>query len=346
MKQFVIIGALAIIMAGFFVWYSRVDTLSTAPASTLASPSPSSLPTIVSEGGPDVAAGAGELSLPTFAQRQFNGHDFTVGRVLADNEAYTQHYITYESGELTISGIMNVPKDPGPHPVLILAHGYIDPAVYTNGRGLRREQDYLARRGYVIIHPDYRNHAQSDKDPNTERNFRLGYAEDVINLVHAVRAANLPYVAGERIGMLGHSMGGGVAWVIAVTQPELIDAFVLFAPVSADVRDNFEKWTRSRREVAEQIIADHGSPADSPEFWDSISPLTFFADITSPILIHHGTADESVPLEWSERAARELAAKDKDASLEIYPGEPHEFAAAWTTVMGRTAEFFNGHLKP
>jgi hypothetical protein len=28
---------------------------------------------------------------------------------------------------------------------VILNHGYIDPAIYTNGRGLKREQDYLAR---------------------------------------------------------------------------------------------------------------------------------------------------------------------------------------------------------
>src|SRR3989344_1177212 len=136
-------------------------------------------------GGPEVHP----VSLPYLMQKQFDGRDLTLGRILDDNSAYTRYFITYRSGELTISGIMNVPKGSpaGGFPVLILNHGHIDTAVYTNGRGLKREQDYLARRGYVVIHPDYRNHAQSDKDPEADVNFRLGYVEDVINAVYAMK---------------------------------------------------------------------------------------------------------------------------------------------------------------
>src|SRR5690606_7473366 len=139
---------------------------------------------------------------------------------------------------------------------------------YTNGRGLRREQAYLARRGYVVAHPDYRNHAQPDKDPNSVFNMRLGYAEDIINGIMAIRAAGLPYVDGEKIGMRGHSMGGGVTLNILVAKPDLVEAAVLFAPVSSDTRDNFNRWTRTRTETAQKIIASYGSPQDNPEFWD------------------------------------------------------------------------------
>ncbi|MEX0649476.1 MAG: alpha/beta fold hydrolase [Candidatus Andersenbacteria bacterium] len=292
------------------------------------------------EGGPVSDA----TSLPAFAQRQFQGSNFTVGSVLAETSSYTRYYITYTSGDLKISGIMNVPKGEGPFPLLLLNHGYIDPAVYTNGRGLRREQDYLAREGYVVVHSDYRNHADSDKDPATEERFRLGYAEDVINAIHAIRAANLPYVDAERVGLLGHSMGGGVSWVIAVTQPDLVDAIVLFAPVSADARDNFEKWTKSRPAVAQTIIERHGSAEENPDFWDDISPQTFFNQIQTPLMIHHGTADDSVPLEWSERSVEKLKAAGKDQIFHVYPGEPHEFAVAWPQVMERTTSFFDAQL--
>jgi dipeptidyl aminopeptidase/acylaminoacyl peptidase len=295
-------------------------------------------------GGPAVDG----LSLIAFAEQEFSGGDFTVGRVLADNETYTRYYITYTSGELTISGIMNVPKGTPPaggFPLLLLNHGHIDTSVYTNGRGLKREQDYLARRGYVVIHSDYRGHAESDDDPTADRRFRLGYAEDVINAILAVKAADLPYIDAERVGMLGHSMGGGVAWRIAVTQPELVDAYVQFAPVSADERDNFAKWVSRRREVAEQIIAQHGLPADNPAFWDNISPISFFANVAVPVMIHHGTADDSVPLSWSERAEAELKAAGKDVTMHVYPGEPHEFIDAWPAVMQRTAEFFDRYVK-
>ena len=287
------------------------------------------------------------ISLPAFMRKNYDGRDFTVGRVLDDNSVYTRYFITYKSGELTISGIMNVPKGNAPvggFPILILNHGYIDPAVYTNGRGLRREQDYLARRGYVVIHPDYRNHAQSDKDPDTDYNFRLGYVEDVINAVYAIRSSGLPYVNGEKIGMLGHSMGGGVTINILVVQPDLVGAAVLFAPVSANYEDNFERWLMRRREVAERILQTYGTPQENPDFWHDISAINFLAFIKAPILLHHGTADESVPIEWSDRFAEELQKENKEITYYKYDGQPHEFTTSWSQVMQRTVEFFDENL--
>ena len=49
----------------------------------------------------------------------------------------------------------------------MLNHGYIEPSVYVTGQGLMREQDYLARAGFVVLHTDYRGHAGSD--PASER---------------------------------------------------------------------------------------------------------------------------------------------------------------------------------
>jgi uncharacterized protein len=285
------------------------------------------------------------VSLPALMVKEFDGRDLRVGRILADNQFYTRHYITYASGDLIISGIMNVPKGDGPFPVLVLNHGFIDPAVYINGRGLRREQDYLARQGYVVIHPDYRNHADSDFDPVAEEGLRLGYTEDAINAIKAVQRSDLPYVDPERIGILGHSMGGGIALNIIVSQPDLVDAVVLFAPVSSDYRDSFNKWVRRRAEVAERIIAAYGSPQDNPEFWDNVSPATFFDKVQVPVLIHQGTIDSDVPVEWSEHTAAFLEQAGVDVTLHLYPGEPHEFARAWPMVMERTTDFFNTYVR-
>jgi len=285
------------------------------------------------------------VSLQALAAKQYDGRDLTVGPVLAQNETYKRHYITYKSGQLKISGIMNVPSGAGPFPVLILNHGHIDPAIYTNGRGLKREQDYLAREGYVVIHPDYRGHADSDDSPDDFLNLRLGYTEDVINAVYAVRESELPYFDKDNIGMLGHSMGGGITTNIITALPDLIKAAVLFAPVSADYQDNFNKWTRSRADQAERITAAYGTPTSSPEFWYNVSPINFINQITVPIMLHHGTADESCPIEWSNRYAAALEAAGKNITYHTYPGEPHEFINAWPTVMRRTTEFFDQYLK-
>lgn len=284
-------------------------------------------------------------SLPELFEKEFDGRDLKLGEVLARTDTYTRYYITYKSGELTISGILNVPHGSGPFPIVLLNHGYIDPKIYTNGRGLKREQDYFARNGYVVLHSDYRNHAQSDKDDETEQRFRLGYTEDVINAVYALKASGLPYLDTNRIGMLGHSMGGGVTENVIVVQPDLIDAAILFAPVSADVRDNFNRWTRSRPEVVKTIIERYGEPTTSPAFWNNVSPINFTERIAVPVMIHHGTADESCELEWSRRYEQALKDADKNVTLHVYDGEPHEFAVAWPTVMKRSLDFLNQHLK-
>ncbi|MDP9417115.1 MAG: alpha/beta fold hydrolase [Actinomycetota bacterium] len=287
------------------------------------------------------------VSLPALMRKRYDGRDLRVGRVLARTTAYTQHFVTYRSGKLRISGILNVPAGDGPFPVLVLAHGYIDPAVYTNGQGLKREQDYLAREGYVVLHTDYRNHAQSDDDPGNEVELRLGYTEDVVNAVLAVKRSRLPYLDRERIGLLGRSLGGGIVYNVLAAKPGLVDAAVAFAPVSADAVDNFERWTRGepgRERLTRQIIGRYGAPERNRSFWRGVSAITYFDRVRDPLLIHHGTADDTCPIRWSRRAHEALRDKGKDVRLLTYDGEGHAFGPQWPTSMRRTVAFFEKRL--
>lgn len=283
-------------------------------------------------------------SIATFFKKQFDGRDLAVGKVLESYDVYARYGITYRSGELTISGIMNVPKGAGPFPILILNHGYIDPAIYTNGRGLRREQDYLARQGFVVIHPDYRNHAQSSRVDLGELENRLGYVEDVINAVYAVRASDLPYFDKENIGMLGHSMGGGIAQTVAVATPNLVKAVVLYAPVSMDYRDSYYKYMKNDGARATRIVERYGDPALNNPVWDAISPKTYVDRLTVPVLLFQGTRDDSVPKEWSDKTAELLRSKNKNIEYIVYEGETHEFGPKWSDFMKQTTIFFKKYL--
>jgi dipeptidyl aminopeptidase/acylaminoacyl peptidase len=285
------------------------------------------------------------VSLQALMTKKYDGRDLRLGRVLARNDAYTRYFVTYASGSLRISGIMNVPTGPGPYPVLVLNHGYIDPAIYTNGRGLAREQDYLARRGYVVLHTDYRNHAQSSDDPRSELNMRLGYTEDVINAVLAIKQSRLPYLDRQRIGLFGRSMGGGITYNALVAQPGLVKAAVVYAPVSSDAVDNFNRWTRTDSVLATAIIRAYGAPERNPGFWRNLSAVNFFDRVTEPILIQHGTADESCPIAWSRKTLAALKKAGKDATMYTYPGEHHAFGPAWPTSMARTVAFLDQRLK-
>ena len=296
------------------------------------------------ENGPPEQVPA-ELSIEYFAGMRLQGTGLTLGTVLEDNTAYTRYTISYLSNGLTISGIMNIPKGEGPFPLVLLNHGYIDPAVYTNGRGLRREQDYLARQGFAVLHSDYRGHAASDPSPDERQIYDAGleYSMDVVNAVHAVRAADLPRVDARRIGMLGHSMGGGIGLNIAVAHPNLVHALVLYAPVHADAWQNFMRW-RDMREEGDRTREAMGARAENPEAWDALSSLTFLDRIQTPVALFHGTNDADVPVEWSNDLATELERRGKNVTYTRYENEAHEFIPRWNAFMERSTQFFREHL--
>jgi dipeptidyl aminopeptidase/acylaminoacyl peptidase len=285
------------------------------------------------------------ISLAALSQKEFIGKDLKLEKVLGENGKFTRYFVTYKSGELTISGIMNVPKGEGPFPTLVLAHGYIDPAIYTTGRGLAREQKYLAERGYVVLHTDYRNHAESDDDPDNDINFRLGYTEDVVNAALALKNSEFTFVDKERIGLLGRSMGGGVAFNSMVVKPGVFDAYVAFAPTSSNVVDNFNRWTRMNFDIANEIEKRFGLPDDSPEFWKGVSAVNYFDKVTDPLLILHGTEDESCDIKWSEVTTKALQDAGKEVEFIAYEGEKHAFSPRWEDSMKETIRFFETHLK-
>lgn len=286
-----------------------------------------------------------DLSLTHFARMRLAGTGLTLSAVLDDNAAYTRHAVEYWSNGLKISGILNIPKGQGPFPLLMLNHGYIATSVYTRGRGLKREQDYLARQGFAVFHSDYRGHAESDESPDVRDVYdaAIEYSMDVINAVNAVRAAKLPTIDASRVGMLGHSMGGGVTLNILTMHPEMIDAAVLYAPVNADAWENFNRWWTMRDE-SDRTREVLGTRTDNPENWDHLSSQTYLRNIDDPVLLFQGSNDKDVPKAWSDDLSAELKALAKDITYVEYEGEGHEYSFQWNDFMRRTAEFFMEHL--
>jgi dipeptidyl aminopeptidase/acylaminoacyl peptidase len=198
-----------------------------------------------------------------------------------------------------------------------------------------------------VLHTDYRNHAQSSDDPRADLDLRLGYTEDVINGVHALRSSTLP-VDKQNIGLLGRSMGGGITYNVLVAQPGLVKAAVVFAPVSSDAADNFDRWIRrdsGRRGLAAGIISQYGAPDRNPAFWRNLSAVNFFDQVTEPLLIHHGTADESCPIAWSSETVAALQKAGKDVTFRTYAGEHHAFGPDWPLSMRRTVAFLDARLR-
>jgi dipeptidyl aminopeptidase/acylaminoacyl peptidase len=294
----------------------------------------------------DDCADVREPSLHYYICHPVTGKNLVLSFVESRTAAYTRYAVMYEVGELKLSGVLLIPVGEGPFPLVVTNHGHIDTSVYTRGRGLKREQDALAKAGFAVLHPDYRNHAESDKDPESNKNLRLGYVEDVIGGIVAVRDSELPelqMVDATRVGMIGHSMGGGISMQVAVVAPDLVDAIVLYAPVSSDARKNFERYqlrNQQRVAVVHEVFEEHGTFDENPQFWDDVSPSEMFDRLKVPVQIHIGSQDESTPPEWSEEIYEQMVEAGAEVEIFRYEGEKHEFIPQWNIFKDRFVELF------
>lgn len=284
---------------------------------------------------PDPYAG---LTISALAARSYDGGELEIVETLAVNQDFTRTLIAHSSEGLTLYGFMNVPQGEGPFPVAIVMHGYIPPEQYTTLSYTTRYADALARAGYLVIHPNYRNWPPSDEGPDS---FRVSHTVDVLNLIATIRSqagqpGPLELANPEFIGLMGHSMGGGIT-LRTITVSTAVKAAVLYGSMSGDEKLNYERilvWSNG---------ASGQEEINTPETdLERISPIHHLDRISVPVSIHHGDNDGTVPLEWSLDLCQRLQALDKVVECFTYPGQPHTFQGDGDQLfMQRMTDFFD-----
>jgi len=297
-------------------------TATARPTATAVAVPSSLLPTAPSPTAtPDPYA---DLTIEALSKRPYGGGMLEIVDTLERNDDFTRYLITYPSDGLTIYGYMNVPNEGDLFPVVLMLHGYVDPTAYETVAYTRRYADDLARAGYFVIHPNFRNYPPSDSGPDP---YRIGYAIDVLNLMAIVRAQSqdplgvLRRADADHIHLWGHSMGGGVALrVLVVNHAEYLRTAVLYGAMSGDEQQNYEQiqvWSNGRRGEYEL--------AASPEMLAAISPINFLDRVQTAVSIHHSYADETVPVSWSEDLCARLEALSRPVECFFYEAAPHTF---------------------
>ncbi len=297
--------------------------------------------------GSPAAAGppptSGPVRLTRWFDRELSGGGLRLGAQRERTSSYRSYNVSFRSEDLRISGVVDVPTGRGPFPAVVLAHGYIDPAIYVRGQGMPRERRQLAAAGFIALHVDYRNHAASDDDPALQRTARLGYSVDVLNAVNALRATDDLPVDDDRIALMGRSMGGGVVYRALEMAPGLVDAAIVFAAVSSDEADNYEQFA-GPSPYWDYVEDRWGTPDENPAFWEAVSADQHFDRVTEPVLMHHGTVDTTCPPRWARHTARAMERAGVDVRLRWYEGEGHTFEAAFDRAMDRSIAFLHTHL--
>lgn len=356
-----------------------VDPLISTPSATLpatSTPLPIPLPsltpvpnpTIIPTTVPDPLLAATPDPLLPFTLAGLKADTYPAGPIVVTENveqtaAYTHSAITYQSDGLTITGRLHLPVGEGPFPVIILIHGYMPRDDYWSGWGTWQSAAYFAERGYIAIAPDLRSWGGSESGPSL---FQTGLVRDVLNLISALES--LPQADPSRVGLWGHSMGGGIA-TKAVVVDSRISAAVLYAPNSADDADLLGRWGAACRPGQVETAEDFCNPSEilpadaSPELIDAyyaaaadsrklqeIAPIYHLDKIQVPLHIHIGSEDgqtiNGTPPEWSAMLAEGLEAAGKDFERFVYQGQGHFLSGeSWLLMMERSLALFDQTLK-
>lgn len=294
------------------------------------------------------------LQIDAMRAQQYPGSDIVIESVLDPGVNYNRYYVSYLSDGLKIYALMTVPNGEKPAtgwPVVIFNHGFIPPDVYRTTERYIAYVDLIARSGYIVFRSDYRGHDRSEGEPGGAYS-NPGYTVDVLNAVASMK--RYPDADPDRIGMWGHSMGGYITLRSMVITRD-IKAGVIWAGVVASYPDLLRRWRRgpggavtptpNPRSWRFSLANQFGSPEANPEFWNSISANSYLGDLSGPIQLHHGTADEDVPLEFSELLFFEMMEANQYVELYKYEGDNHNISNYFSTAMQRTIEFFDRYLK-
>jgi acetyl esterase/lipase len=213
---------------------------------------------------------------------------------------------------------LHLPSGPGPHPVMVLIHGGSWTARYGRivMRGLAAD---LLRRGWAVWNIEYRRIGNGGGWPAT--------FADVAAAIDHLPSLDAPLDI-ERVSVLGHSAGGHLAlWAagreqLPVGAPGFLDGEprvplqrVISQAGVCDLAGAYRRW---RGGVVQALM--RGAPDEHPERYAAGDPMALLP-LAMPVLLVHGTLDETVSVELSrsyERAAR--AAGGKVELIEV-PGE-------------------------
>jgi uncharacterized protein len=124
----------------------------------------------------------------------------------------------------TLAGTLTLPDTSGVFPAVVLISGAgaqdRDGTILAH-RPFRVLADFLTRRGIAVLRYDDRGSNASTGDRSTATS--ADYADDTLAGVAFLTAH--PNIDPQRVGLIGHSEGGTIAWLAAAASPEV--AFVV-----------------------------------------------------------------------------------------------------------------------
>lgn len=298
-------------------------TSAAAASPRAASPAPSAAPTPVPTPVPTPPLPA--YYIESLRARAYPGGKLEIGDEVSCRISYSRcipgvhtRRITWPSGGQTMTGLISLPEGDGPFPVVLVNHGFIPAERYGEGQDSLLFGEPMTKQGFVAVYPHWPGYLGSGPAP-PELPSIVGEVVSALDLLSSLKS--LPQADTSKVACVGHSNGGGICQIamVAAREPR-ISAAVLHAPISSDMADNGRKWWMSRPESLGSI----GSPESNPDGYAHLSPRNYFQAGQAPVLIIQGTADHTIPREWTEATLAALHDKGVGAEVRWMPNGDHD----------------------
>jgi dipeptidyl-peptidase-4 len=228
------------------------------------------------------------------------------------------------------------------YPVLFFV--YSEPAAQTvldrwSGRRMLWHQ-LLTEKGYLVASIDNRG----TPAPRGRAWRKIVYRE-IGTIASADQAAAVqalirerPYIDAERIGVWGWSGGGSMTLNAMFRYPEIYHTGMSVAPVPDET-------------LYDTIYQERymGLPDENAEGYRKGSSITYAENLKGNLLIVHGTGDDNVHFQGTERLINKLVEHNKRFTMMAYPNRSHGiFEGRGTTrhLYGLLTSFLTENLEP
>ncbi len=277
-------------------------------------------------------------------------------RVLVDNRQLRERYeaitkgkneffqVTTEPG-VTLDGWVMYPPDfdaTKSYPVLFHVYGEpwsqtVKDTWFLNHHLFHR---WLTQQGYVVMSVDARGTpAPKGRDWRKALYQKIGVTSSHDwNLAVQKLCEQHGWMDRSRLAIWGWSGGGAMTLNMLFRYPDLFCAGMSVAPVTdIALYDTIyqERYT--------------GDPREVPEVYRECSPITYAKNLKGHLLLVHGTGDDNVHFQHSERLFDELVANDKQFEYLAYPNRTHAIREGRNTrahLYAALADFLNRRVPP
>ncbi|MCW4020894.1 MAG: alpha/beta fold hydrolase [Candidatus Bathyarchaeota archaeon] len=254
--------------------------------------------------------------------------------------------VTFTSQGQQLIGILHVPdelKKGEKAPGIAMFHGFSGNKTETH-RLFVHVARALCEAGYVVLRFDFRGSGDSDGEfEDMTVSGELSDAEESLTFL-----TNLEGVDKDRLGVIGLSLGGRVAAILA-SKDERVKFAVLYSaslgPREKRFLERFGEGALEKLDAGEAVGLNTGWYLKKPFFetFDDPIPFDIMHKIKAPVLIVHSDGDEAVSIDEARKGYEIVKDLNSKNELHIVRGGSHTFRQKEHTseVIEKTLEWLD-----